>query len=416
MMRRPTDYGDDTNVTSAMSGTDRGTVPTSGVLCTPTVRNLFSEWIRKAKELGSFVYGSEISGEHNQGDVEETAYNTSSRENTMHREMMLTQEGRTSFCSYFCGSPYSVLTVDTETFDPKNFQGDTEVEKALNAGNARLATFVASAYLGQLTYPGSKLVSLSKPPTKDNPDHQLMKLLQERLSPSLFNPPEQNRARLYSAARKLTNKNLFFRKNIDDMISLLLEQSHTKATDMPAVDRTRLNELLNRSCVINDGYKKKFDDDPCRFVLYKRIIGKNASINPGDFVQVKFNDDVQLSNRRMVDDDIVAPASIGLAQFIGAVAFATTSKKCDKEHAGCAVICWFEPYTYRDRNRTPVCDNVYGYPEYAKGKWDVIHTNSIIKMAHVIPVDLDEDNENSTMFSIEKVCLNVLAHFSTIQS
>jgi len=54
-MRRPADFGDDTDVTEVTSGTDRGTIPTSGVLCTPTVRNLFSEWIRKVKELGSLM-------------------------------------------------------------------------------------------------------------------------------------------------------------------------------------------------------------------------------------------------------------------------------------------------------------------------------------------------------------------------
>ena len=406
-MRRPVDFGDDTDVTSATSGIDRGTIPTSGVLCTPTVRNLFSEWIRKVRELGSFVYGSEIAGEHNQGDVEDTAYNTSSRENTMHKEMMNTQEGRTMFRSYFCGSPYTMLTSDIEVFDPKEFPGETVVEKSMNAGSARLATFVAAAYLGQLSYPGSRLVSLSKHPEKVNPNHRLMKLLQEKLSHSMFSPPEQNVARLFGAERKKTNKSLFNRKGIDLILSQLLEQSHTN--DMPQADITRINDLIKEFCIINDEYKHIFEKDPCRFVLFKRLVGKNASISPGDFIQVKFIAGMNPNNNSPV-------VSVGLAQFIGSVAFAPKSKRCDTARTGCAIVCWFEPYTFDDQQSTPVCENVYGYPEYMKGNWDVIPPNSIIKMAHVIPMDIDEGDESNTVFSIKRVCLNVLAHFSTIES
>jgi len=316
------------------------------------------------------------------------------------------------FRSYVCGSPYTMLANDQEIFNPKEFPGETSVEKAMNAGNARLATFVAAAYLGQLTYPGTKLISLSKPPNKNNPDRRLIKLLQEKLSPSLFKPPEQNVARLFGAYRKKTSTCLFNTNGIGITLSRLLLKSLTN--DMPQIDKTRIKELIVQFCIINDDYRNKLEKDPRRFVLFKRIVGKNVSINPGDFIQVKFNDNNHDNNLRAVGN--ATTASVGLAQFIGAVAFAPKAKLCDIEHAGCAVVCWFEPYTFADRNRTPVCENVYGYPEYVKAKWDVIPPGSIIKMAHVIPMDINEEDEAMTAFSIHRVCLNVLAHFPTIQS
>ena len=416
--RRPAEFGDDNEVNLHVigEGNQRGTVPTTGSLCTPSVRNLMAEFVMKVREQGSFAYGSEVIGEFNQGDVETTAINTNSREDSMHKQMMDTTENRKAFTALLCGAPW-IYTDDAlfDITDDTKYQGDV-VQREKQASKDRVNMFVGKAYLGQLEYPGQKLMNLGGTPA--GCDKKLMKLLQDKVSHSLFNPPENKLIRLYGAMRLASASRMYLRLNIDGILHQLLAIAGILDENVTEEWRNRVGNRLVQTCCVKEAYMDMLgpQHNAERLGMYTRLISKNTSLQPGSFMMVKFDDGPRSVGAQDLNGGRTAEYKVGVAQLIGNVVFCNTSTTCDPDSAS-VVICWFEPELIADqRNRTDEIDrnDIYGYPKYFRHEWEIIKPNCIVRQAHVIPNQVM--NAHTDAFDITHVLLNELAHYPTAET
>ena len=385
----------------------RGAVPNSGLLKTIAVTIFFLTWVQRVRENGSFAYHHEVAGEHRQGHVKKIAKNTSSQEDSMHEEMMMTEEQISTFVSLLCGTPY--VYTKAAVFQPSAFDGDKQ-----KAAMTRVSYFTACAALGQLQYPGGKLQALSctdKVEKKYNLSENLRCLLQDMVSHSLFYPIDK--LTVYSAARA-GNHNVLLVVSFTEMCKKLADIAYL--TDAVINDdewMTNMKNSIKKQCTVGlQSAKADIDNGVDCLAFWKTITGWNLDNSPGDgcFVMVKFGDVGLDARDHEIGPHCTSVSKVSLAQVIGCVGYSCqkNATHVPEEQIG-VVICWFE-----DQNDT---DRVYKYQKYKRGLWDVVPLQSVMRLAHVIPDQMIGNAfGRNTRFHLNKVLLNPYAHYKTLNT
>jgi len=437
--RRPVDLENDDEQAVVADGqeNERGHAPTTSLLGTPSVRLLFSESMRLIRENGSMVYRSEDIGEFNQGVVETGSKKTSSREDTLHAEVMNTENGRGTFLSLLADTPF----VDIPKPDhwqpnkPRPESTDSFVMAMASATN-RVDYFVASAKLGLLMYPGSKLRALGDTKDYTGPLGPLKKLLQEKVSPSFFFPPGKKTLKPYSADRVKHNTHLFILYTMKDQVQKLLTETvgwgdadvmeAGSEAKVEAVDRLvkELHDVLTDIFTdldaivameirpdesMNAAVRALITAEPPTKCVssWKTLTGSKVSITAGQYIIIKFYND---------GDDA---ARFDLAQYVSTVMICPTSMLYEARSAT-VLVSWLEPNL--DDDGVHLRDPRYGYPLYHRGSFGWVPLSSIVRCAHAFPANHDtaatltNERRSLELYKVQDVILNELAHYSTVET